>query len=106
MGKGGWFTGRLVTADGQPAARFKVTAMAADELEARFAARIAVAGPDDRFRLGPLRPGKYKVYPGTGSGAPIRELPGTADTTGEIAGADDEKSLGDLPLPAGAQRQD
>ncbi len=106
MNKGGWFTGRLVTGDGQPAAGFKVTALASDELEVSFAARIATAGPDGRFRLGPLRPGKYKVYPGAGAGAPLRKLPGAADTAGEVAADGDTQDLGNIALPVGARLED
>jgi protocatechuate 3,4-dioxygenase beta subunit len=106
MGKGGWFTGRLVAADGQSAAGFKVTAMASDGLEVSYAARIAAAGADGRFRLGPLRPGKYKVYPGTGAGAPLGKLQGAAETAGEIASDGATHDLGDIVLPAGAKRRD
>ena len=106
MRAGGWFTGRLVTAAGQPAAGFKVTAVAADGLDSIYAARIATADADGRFRLGPLRSGKYEVHPGTGIGTPLRKLPGAKDAAGEIGADGDTRDLGDIALPAAAKRQD
>lgn len=105
MGKGGWLTGQLVTTEGKPAAAFKVTAVAADGLDSVYAQRIATADADGRFRLGPLRPGKYKVYPGGDPGAPLRRSPGADDTAGEIAADGDTHDLREITLPAGARRR-
>lgn len=77
--------------------------MAVDGLEVRFAARIAPAGPDGRFRIGPLRPGKYQVYPGSGADTPIRKAEGARDTPGEITVEGEERDLGDIALPVGAR---
>ena len=101
MDKGGWFTGRLVTAGGKPAAGYKVTAVAADGMDSVYAARIATAGADGRFRLGPLRPGKYEVHPGTGNGAPLQPLKESTKAAGEIATEGASADLGDLVLPGG-----
>lgn len=103
MGKGGWFAGRLVTAEGNPATGFKVTAVADDGLDSVYAARIATADADGRFRLGPLRPGKYRIHPGMGRGAPLGKLPGAAETTGEVVNDGDTHDLGDMAIPAGVR---
>ena len=103
MRKGGWFTGRLVTAEGNLAAGFKVTAVAADGLDSTYAPRIVTADADGRFRLGPLRLGKYQIYPGMGPGAPLAKLPGAAETAGEVASDGDTRDLGDMAIPAGVK---
>ncbi len=103
MGKGGWLTGRLVTAEGKPATGFKVTAVAADGLDSAYAPRIATADADGHFRLGPLRLCKYRIYPGMGRGFPLRKLPGAAETTGEVVRDGDTHDLGDVAIPAGVK---
>jgi beta-lactamase regulating signal transducer with metallopeptidase domain len=103
--KGGWFTGRLLLADGKPAAGFKVTATNSDGLDSRFADRIATASADGNFRLGPMRQGKYQIRPGTGQGAPLGQLPGAAENAGNIDADGETRDLGDIALPAGAKLQ-
>ncbi len=105
MGRGGWLNGRLVTAEGKSAAGFKVTAVAADGLDSVYAPRIVTAGADGQFKLGPLRPGKYAVHPGTGTGAPLRKLKGVKEAEGEIGADGDTVNLGDIALPAGTKQQ-
>ena len=77
-----------------------------DELDSPYAARVATAGADGRFRLGPLRGGKYEVFPGTGEGVPVRKLAGATVRAGEAIDDGQTRDLGDMTLPTGAKRRE
>ncbi len=71
MKKGGWITGKLVDAQGQPATTWKVTGTHADRMDLCYGKRVVTADKQGNFRLGPLRPGHYTVQCGQGDGLPL-----------------------------------
>jgi hypothetical protein len=99
--KGGWLTGRVVAAPGANLpAELRITARAGDGLECAYAARIAKVGSDGRYRLGPLRAGRYEVYCGRGAGAPVSQMEGTPTAPAEIKSDGETVEQPDLVLPA------